>query len=91
MANAPIKIENKFLKLKEEFKSDTGLEFNKENMGLYIQYFNARCNDMSCQVIQGLTHQLLNKLDFLPSDIRLQMAEMIREHDVFKQLLQKKS
>ena len=91
MANAPIKIENKFLKLKEEFKSDTGLEFNKENMGLYIQYFNARCNDMSCQVIQGLTHQLLNKLDFLPSDIRLQMAEMIREHDVLKQLLQKKS
>lgn len=91
MANAPIQIENKFLKLKEEFKSDTGLEFNKENMGLYIQYFNARCNDISCQVIQGLTHQLLNKLNFLPGDIRLQMAEMIREHEVIKQLLQNKS
>ena len=59
-------------------------------MDLYIQYFNARCNDISCQVIQGLTHQLLNKLNFLPGDIRLQMAEMIRDHEVIKQLLQKK-
>lgn len=91
MATAPIQIENKFLKLKEDFKSDTGLEFNKENMGLYIQYFNARCNDISCQVIQGLTHQVLNKLDFLPSQTRLQIAEMIRDHEVIKKLLQNKS
>ena len=60
-------------------------------MGLYIQYFNARCNDISCQVIQGLTHQLLNKLDFLPGQTRLEIAEMIRSHEVIKELLQKKS
>jgi len=91
MANSPIQIENKFLKLKDEFKNDTGLEFNKENMGIYIQYFNARCNDVTCQVMQGLTHQVLNKIDFLPSQTRLQIAEMIRDHEVIKQLLQKKS
>ncbi len=91
MANSPIQIENKFLKLKDEFKNDTGLEFNKENMEIYIQYFNARCNDVTCQVLQGLTHQVLNKIDFLPSQTRLQIAEMIRDHEVIKQLLQKKS
>ena len=91
MANSQIQVENKFLKLKDEFKNDTGLEFNKENMGIYIQYFNARCNDVTCQVMQGLTHQVLNKIDFLPSQTRLQIAEMIRDHEVIKQLLQKKS
>lgn len=86
-----IKLENKFLKLEDEFKTDTGLEFNKENMGLYIQYFNARCNDISCQVLQGLTTEVLNKIDHLPGQTRLEIAEMIRSHEVIKQLLQKTS
>lgn len=79
----PIEIENKFLKLKDDFKKDTGLEFNKENMGLYIQYVNARFNDVSCQVLQGLTHQLLNKLNFLPGEFRLELSDMIRTHEFF--------
>lgn len=86
-----INITNKFLLLKNEFKNDTGLDFNKENMGLYIQYFNARCNDISCQLMQGLATNVINQIDNLPSRTRLEIAEMIRNHEVIQQLLQKKS
>jgi hypothetical protein len=86
-----ITISNKFLSFKTSFKEDTGLDFNKENMSLYIQYFNARCNDISCQVIQGLTHQLINQIDFLPGKMRLEIAQMISSHDTIKELLRKKS
>ncbi len=78
---------NNFPKFKDQFKTDTGLEYNKENMSLYIQYFNSRMNDMAYQTTHLLTHQLLNKLNFLPGEIRLAMAEMIREHEVIKQIV----
>ncbi len=91
MANEPIQIKNNFSALKHEFKTDTGLEANKENMSLYIQYYNARMNDYSYQILHGATHLLMNKIDFLPSQIRLQIAEMIRDHNVIKDLVQKLS
>jgi len=86
----PITIENRFLKFKSEFKNDTGLEFNKENMSLYMQYICARCEDTNCQVLQGLTHHLLNKIDFLPDQIRTRLGEMLTEHPTVKQMLKNK-
>jgi hypothetical protein len=83
----PVTILNNFLKLKDDFKADTGFEFNKENMSLYIQYFNARMNDKSYQTIHTLTEKLINKIDFLPDQIRLRIAEMITTHPTIKQLL----
>lgn len=86
-----ITLENKFLKFKDDFKKDTGLEFGKENMNLYVQYVTARCSDYSAQISHGLTHELLNKLNFIPGEISLKIAEMIRSHEVFKELPRKKS
>ncbi len=83
----PIQLENKFLIFKEDFKKDTGFEFNKENMALYIQYANFRANQTSAQVLGGLTHELLNKLNFLPGEISLKMAEMMKEHSTLKDLV----
>ena len=84
-----ITIENKFLTLKDEFKSDTGLEFNKENMEFYTQYFNARCSDITCQVIYGLASNLFNRLNEMPGQTRLEFADMLRTHEVIKDLLKK--
>lgn len=90
MSNEPIKIQNNFSKFKADFKSDTGLDADKE-IGLYIQYFNARMNDMSYQVIHGVSHLLLNKIDFLPSSIRTQISEMISQHPIIKDIVKGKS
>jgi len=88
--NAPIQIHNNFQKFKADFKSDTG--FNaEEKMDLYIQYFNARVNDYSAQVLHGLTHELLNKINFLPDTMALRIGEMINQSHAIKQLTQKLS
>ena len=59
------KISNRFNDLKKDFKTDTGLDFNKDNMELYIQYFNARMTDHSNQVLQTLTNEIVNQVDRL--------------------------
>jgi arginyl-tRNA synthetase len=41
-----IQIRNRFPDFKTDFKNDTGLDFNKENMSTYAQYVNARCSDI---------------------------------------------
>ena len=82
-----IKIESRFEIYKTEFKKDTGLDFNAANVELYIAYYNARCSDESTQVLIGLTNKLLNELNFFPGKIRLEIAQMITEHHVIKQLL----
>jgi hypothetical protein len=85
-----ITIKNNFSQFKTEFKADTGLDA-QGNMELYIQYFNARMNDKTFQINYHLTHLLLNKLDFLPHEFRLEMAEMIRNHEVIKELVKNSS
>jgi hypothetical protein len=81
-----IKISNRFKSLYDEFKTDTGL-VAKDNLEVYIPYFNARMNDVTNQILQGFVELELNKIDFLPGQIRLQMAEMIRSHEVIKDLV----
>lgn len=77
---------NNFNKLKDNFKSDTGLEANKENMSLYIQYYNARMNDMSYQIIHEFATQYINKTDQLPSKFRLELSDMLRTHEVIQEI-----
>lgn len=84
-------IKNNFSAYKADFKKDTGLDVTKETMGLYLKYITARSTDYSFQVLHGLTHQLLNKIDFLPDQIRLRIAEMITDHPTIKQLLKNKT
>jgi hypothetical protein len=81
-----ITINNNFEKFKEDFKKDTGLSYSEENLSLYLQYITARMTDNSAQIMFGLTHELLNKLDFLPKQVRLEIAEMIRDHEVIRKL-----
>ena len=83
-----ITINNNFQKFKKNFTEDTGLNAD-QNMQLYIQYVTARCTDYTAQVVHGLTHELLNKLDFMPNKYRLEMADMLRTHEVIKELLKK--
>lgn len=86
-----IEFKNNYTGFQDDFKKDTGLNA-KTNVETYIQYYNARINDMSYQLSWHGLELLGNKLDFLPDTIRLRIAEMIREHDTikeFKQLLKK--
>ncbi|MGG9970389.1 hypothetical protein ACQ33O_01240 [Ferruginibacter sp. SUN002] len=85
----PVEIFNNFKNLKNDFKADTGLDVNSENMSTYIAYYNARINDMSYQTLKLLNHQLINKIDHLPDMIRLRIAEMITDHPIIKQLTKK--
>jgi hypothetical protein len=85
-----ITIKNNFSAFKSAFKTDTGLEYNQQNIGLYIQYYNARMNDEAAQVVTGLTNQILNDINFLPNKMRLEFADMLRTHEVIKELLKNK-
>lgn len=82
----PIQIRNKFNEFKSDFLSDTGLKY-EDAKELYIHYYNARCNDVTTQIIIGLTNKLFNELDQFPGKLRLQLAEMIRGHEVIRDLI----
>lgn len=77
---AQFTIYNNFDKLKKDFKTDTKLDAD-QNMTDYIAYYNARMNDNSFQTLHILTTQVMNKLDFLPKEIRTQIGEMLNERD----------
>ncbi|OOQ60909.1 hypothetical protein [Mucilaginibacter pedocola] len=64
----PNKIQNNFKSLMNDFSTDTGMSAI-DNMGLYIQYFNARMSDKIMQYNAILIHELINKLDRLPDEI----------------------
>jgi hypothetical protein len=83
-----INTKNNFPNLKDDFKKDTGLDA-KEHMSDYINYFNARMTDINYQTNFQSYNVILNHIDALPDTIRLRIAEMIREHEVIKQLLKK--
>ena len=85
MANA-MTITNNFTGFKEDFKTDTGLEFTKENMLLYIQYYNARVNDLNYQYNKESKY----KLSQLPNEIRNEISDLLRTHEVIKELLKPK-
>jgi hypothetical protein len=59
-----MQIVNNFHKLKDEFKTDTGLDANT-NLSLYIAYYQGRFSDMAYQA----TAHLLNRMDTLPDAI----------------------
>jgi hypothetical protein len=82
-------IHNNFEAFKNDFKKDTGLDVTKETMSTYVQYYNARCNDRSVQILTWLTDHLMLQFKILPNDIRLQIADMIRTHETIKELLKK--
>ena len=86
-----ITVKNNFHTFKEDFKKDTGLEFNKENMSIYLQYYSARMTDIGSQVLSGIANNLAVDFKQLPSNIRLELADMIKTHDTIKQLLKSKS
>ena len=86
-----IKMENRFEILKSDFKKDIGLDVNSETMSMYLQYLNARFSDANNQLLQGLIHELLNKVNFLPGEISLKIGEMINQNYLLKDLASKMS
>jgi hypothetical protein len=81
---------NNFLNYKADFKKDTGHDFNKENMALYISYVSARTADAIYQLNFTIANKVLNDIQQLPSRIRLELADMLRTHETIKSLLQRK-
>ena len=79
-------IYNNFPKFKEDFKTDTGLEFSKETISMYTQYFNARINDINCQYMSDLKF----KIGRLPNELRNEISDLLRTHEVIKDLLKPK-
>lgn len=77
------KIINNYDNFKTDFKKDTGLEV-KDNLELYIQYFNARSNDISSQILRVLTHDLVNEVKQQPDHLVLRMMEALRSNKVIK-------
>lgn len=53
------KIQNNFSAYMEQFKKDTGLNA-KENMEMFINYYNARCADNSAQLLAALLTEVGN-------------------------------
>lgn len=81
-----IKFLNNYDKFKEDFKKDTGLNASND-VTSYIAYYHARISDMEYQLNFQALNLILNKIDFLPDTIRLRIAEMIREHEVIKEVV----
>jgi arginyl-tRNA synthetase len=81
-------IKNNFNLFKKDFQSDTGLKAD-EQLGLYIQYFNARVNDINAQISAEILNNINVKIDQLPNNIRLSISEMLRTHEVIKQIIEK--
>ena len=86
-----ILINNGIIFLKSDFKKDIGLDVNSETMSMYLQYLNARFSDANNQLLQGLIHELLNKVNFLPGEISLKIGEMINQNYLLKDLASKMS
>lgn len=80
-----INIKNNFETFKADFKKDTGLDFSKDTISIYLQYLNFRLNDHQFQT----TLHLINRIDHLPDTIRLRIAEMISSHETVKDILKK--
>jgi hypothetical protein len=78
---------NNFSKFYEDFKKDTNLDA-KENMELYIQYYNGRMNDMTYQTQYTMLNQLLHKVDILPDRISLSISQMFNENYKVKEIIQ---
>lgn len=53
-------INNNFNSFKEDFKKDTGIEFSKDNMALYIAYIQARSVDNQVQLLAALFQEISN-------------------------------
>lgn len=53
-------IKNNFSAFKADFKKDTGLDFNPDNMDKYIAYYHARMTDNSAQYIAYLLDDIAN-------------------------------
>lgn len=81
-------LKNNFNSFKQDFQNDTGLKPD-ENLSLYIQYYNARVADIGFQYTMELLNNVYLKIDHLPSNIRLEIAEMLRTHEVIKKIIEK--
>jgi 5-methylcytosine-specific restriction endonuclease McrBC GTP-binding regulatory subunit McrB len=81
-------LKNNFDSFKQDFQNDTGLKPN-ENLSLYIQYYNARVADIGVQYTLDLLNNIYVKIDQLPSNTRLAISEMLRTHEVIKQIIEK--
>jgi len=60
-----IMFKNNFAHYKEQFKDDTGLDYNSENLPLYLAYLNARLADDHMQ----LTIEVITSVDALGSKL----------------------
>ena len=81
-------IKNNYNTFKEDFQSDIGLNAD-EHVSLYIQYFNARVDDISAQFSSEILNNINVKIDQLPNNIRLSISEMLRTHEVIKKIVEK--
>ena len=63
-----IKLASNFKIFKEEFKTDTGLDYNEANMSLYIQYYNARMCDNLLQMM------VIYKAELFPNSKLIQLS-----------------
>jgi hypothetical protein len=53
---------NRYNIFKQDFKKDTGLDYNAQNLERYIQYYNARVNDQNSQVCFNMMVRIENKI-----------------------------
>ncbi len=58
---------NRYNEFKQDFKKDTGLDYNAQNLEMYIQYYNARVNDQNTLANFQMLVRLENKLSELIS------------------------
>lgn len=68
---------NSYQNLKLDFKKDTGLDAD-ENIAIYIQYYNARINDLSMKYLFQI-QQLLNTESNkgMPDTLKNQLYQLI--------------
>jgi hypothetical protein len=56
-----IQLKSNFENFKQDFEKDTRLRV-QDNMGLYIQYYNARVNDYHMQLTTNLLQDLISEI-----------------------------
>jgi LPS O-antigen subunit length determinant protein (WzzB/FepE family) len=83
MAKTTLIDESPFNSYKELFKTETGLDADK-NIEAYIQYYNAIINNKSLQTLLVIANKLSLEIQTLPDDISRKVFSTLQKEGIIK-------